>query len=96
MSAEEKRGNNQQQNNSNSNNTITAIGLARLVVDVTSTLIPVVQELDIDAELKGKIVEALQRLQRKAIDYTFAYAERKSRRGGGRQWRAKPQRRTWR
>ena len=67
----------EKKNNNNSNSkTITAIELAQLVVETTSTIIPIVQQLDGDAETKTKIVEALQALQKKAIDYTFAAAKR--------------------
>ena len=62
--------------NNNNNKAITAIELAELVINTTSTLIPIVSQLGGDEEIKQKIIQALSALQRKAIDYTIAAAKR--------------------
>lgn len=92
MSEPETRTNNQT-NTNNTNKSITAVELAELVINTTSTLIPVIAQLGGDEEIKSKIIEALSLLQRRAIDYTIAAAKRSqyyARRNNG--WR---RRSTW-
>lgn len=91
MSEPETRTNEQTTNNTNKS--ITAVELAELVINTTSTLIPVIAQLGGDEEIKQKVIEALTALQRKAIDYTISAAKRRqyyTRRNNG--WR---RRSTW-
>ena len=73
--------------------TITAIELAELVIQTTSTLIPLVYQMDGDEALKKKIADVLTALQKKAIEYTIAAAKRANRRRST--WRARSPGRTW-
>ena len=89
-----------QNNTSNNKKALTAVELAELVINTTSTLIPAVAELEGDQEIKQKIIQALTLLQKRAIDYTIAAAKRSQmyqRRNNywrrGRSWRAGPGRR---
>lgn len=92
MSESETRTNGRENNNSKSK-TITAVELAELIINTTSTLIPVIAQLGGDEEIKQKVIQALTALQKKAIDYTIAAAKRSqyyARRSNG--WR---RRSTW-
>ena len=82
---------NTSQNTSSFSKTITAVELAEKVIEATSTLIPIISSLDGDAETKKMVIEALQKLQKLAIDYTIAAAKRASARSN--YWRRKA---TWR
>lgn len=74
--SENKEINENKKISNNNNSYISAVDLAKMIVDTTSTLLGTIDAICNDAEAMAKAKQVLTELQKKAYDYLYRSAKR--------------------